>query len=70
MKTTNAQITSNKDTESFLKSAATMVAPVWPLENFVAVNPYLRLSHLKFEEAGSVLEKLTDMLLVQEYSSL
>ena len=38
MKTTNAQITSNKDTESFLKSAATMVAPVWPLENFVAVN--------------------------------
>lgn len=35
-----------------LRVASKKIAPVWPLENFVAVNPYLGLSHKSFEEAS------------------
>ncbi|TRX58878.1 DUF2309 domain-containing protein [Fulvivirga sp. M361] len=33
---------------SILKDACKKIAPVWPLENFVAVNPYLGLTDKKF----------------------
>ena len=35
-----------------LREACKKIAPVWPLENFVAVNPYLGLSEQKFENAA------------------
>jgi len=41
--------------DTLLKSlgqACKKIAPVWPLENFVAVNPYLGLADLKFETAA------------------
>ena len=44
------------DTESVrdaLHNACTLVAPLWPLERFVAVNPYLGLTGLPFPEAAS-----------------
>jgi len=38
-----------------LRKACKKIAPVWPLENFVAVNPYLGFTHKKF---GSVAQEL------------
>lgn len=41
--------------ESFvnkMRRAAKKIAPVWPLENFVAVNPYLGLTNKSFENAA------------------
>jgi len=35
-----------------LRQAAKKIAPVWPLENFVAVNPYLGLADQKFATAA------------------
>lgn len=39
-------------------NAAKKIAPVWPLESFVAVNPYLGLADLKFETAAQVLSSV------------
>lgn len=41
-----------------LEKATQKMAPLWPLENFVAVNPYLGLSHLSFHEAAQRLAKV------------
>ena len=41
-----------------LRKACQKVAPVWPLESYVAVNPYLGLSHLTFEAAAQRLAKV------------
>ena len=38
-----------------LRQACKKIAPVWPLKNFVAVNPYLGLSNQKFEDAAQQL---------------
>jgi hypothetical protein len=38
--------------EDALRGAADRIAPVWPLENFVAVNPYSGLSDRSFEHAA------------------
>lgn len=35
-----------------LRRACKKIAPVWPLENFVAVNPYLGLTNQKFEDVA------------------
>jgi len=43
------------DIERALRSACGRIAPVWPLDNFVAVNPYLGLADLGFEEAAELL---------------
>jgi len=43
------------DTDSVrdaLRDACSLVAPLWPLERFVAVNPYLGLTGLPFPEAA------------------
>ncbi len=37
---------------SILRRASKKIAPVWPLENFVAVNPYMGLTHKKFENVA------------------
>ena len=41
-----------------LDKAVKRVAPLWPLESFVAVNPYLGLSHLNFQAAAQRLAKV------------
>ncbi|REG91000.1 YbcC family protein [Algoriphagus antarcticus] len=38
-----------------LREACKKIAPVWPLENFVAVNPYLGFAHKKFENVAQEL---------------
>lgn len=38
-----------------LRNACKKIAPVWPLENFVAVNPYLGLTHKSFSEVAQQL---------------
>lgn len=40
---------------TMLRAACKKVAPVWPLENFVAVNPYLGLTDQKFESVAQEL---------------
>jgi len=50
--------------ESVMKAvhdACKKVAPVWPLENFVAVNPYLGLSNKSFNSAAQELSKAADI---------
>jgi uncharacterized protein len=46
------------DLFSAMRNASKKIAPVWPLENFVAVNPYLGLTNQKF---GTVAHKLTNI---------
>lgn len=41
-----------------LRRACKKIAPVWPLESFVAVNPYLGLADHKFDQAAHLLAKL------------
>uniref|UniRef100_UPI004048D623 YbcC family protein n=3 Tax=Roseivirga sp. TaxID=1964215 RepID=UPI004048D623 len=40
------------DISATLRKAAKKIAPLWPLENFVAVNPYLGLTDLNFKDAA------------------
>jgi len=39
------------ETREILSAGASKVAPLWSLENFVAVNPYLGLTDMPFEDA-------------------
>ncbi|MFP4091647.1 MAG: YbcC family protein [Cyclobacteriaceae bacterium] len=43
--------------KSRISTACQKIAPVWPLESFVAVNPYLGLAGLDFESAAHLLHK-------------
>ncbi|XOV91244.1 MAG: YbcC family protein [Bacteroidota bacterium] len=45
--------------QSAMKSACDKIAPLWPLESFVAVNPYMGFSNKKFGEAAAELEHLS-----------
>jgi hypothetical protein len=45
----------NNTTSQALETAAGKIAPLWPLENFVAVNPYLGLSDNSFESIAQQL---------------
>lgn len=38
--------------------ACKRIAPLWPLAHFVAVNPFLGMSHLRFEQAAATLERV------------
>ena len=42
----------NNSLEDLLRQACKKIAPVWPLENFVAVNPYLGHTNKKFENVA------------------
>ena len=44
-----------KELLNSLRTACKKIAPVWPLENFVAVNPYLGLTTKTFESAAQEL---------------
>jgi len=45
--------------ERAVSAACGRIAPVWPLESFVAVNPYLGLADLRFGEAAELLASAT-----------
>ncbi|MFY0607017.1 MAG: DUF2309 domain-containing protein [Cyclobacteriaceae bacterium] len=45
------------EVKEILAKGVAKIAPLWSLENFVAVNPYLGLSDQSFEEAMSFLHK-------------
>ncbi len=53
----NKEITNTALLE-IMRLASKKVAPVWPLENFVAVNPYLGLADQKFETAAQNLARI------------
>jgi len=42
---------------SAISKACKRVAPAWPLENFVAVNPYLGLADMTFQEAAQTMQR-------------
>ncbi len=42
-----------------VEAACQMIAPVWPLKNFVAVNPYFGMADKPFWKAGADLERIT-----------
>lgn len=47
--------------EASLRQACKKIAPVWPLENFVAVNPYLGLADKTFNEVAQELTVAGDV---------
>lgn len=47
----------NKTLQTEITNACLRIAPAWSLENIVAVNPYLGLSDLNFNEAAHVLSE-------------
>ena len=61
----NQMLTSHKkiqqeSLQEVLRQARKKIAPVWPLENFVAVNPYLGLSDQHFDTAAQHLARISD----------
>ena len=49
--------------------ACNLIAPLWPLKNFVAVNPYFGLGEEPFWQAGQILKKVagTGLTMSREY---
>lgn len=52
--------------EDRLQRASARVAPVWPLRDFVAVNPFLGLADQRFEEAAATLRRVAGRDLLPE----
>ena len=61
MKNISAQETNVQTYINAVKLACDKIAPLWPLSSFVAVNPYLGLADIPFEEAAQVLAKAADI---------
>lgn len=55
--------------EAALDRARMRIAPLWPLESFVAVNPFLSLSEQRFERACDTMKRVAgaDMLMPRSY---
>lgn len=45
--------------QAAVQAACRRIAPVWPLQSFVAVNPFLGLSHLPFRDANQLLQAVS-----------
>lgn len=63
------EIMSRADLEPAIAAACARIAPLWPLERFVAVNPFLGLSGLSFDAACSTLNRIagTEMLMPRAF---
>ena len=59
MLTTNS-LAYSASIEKRLSKVTSRIAPLWTLENFVAVNPYLGMAEMKFEQAMDFLEKTSE----------
>ncbi|MGB5809682.1 MAG: DUF2309 domain-containing protein, partial [Polyangiales bacterium] len=57
------------DLEGRLAIARTRIPPLWPLQNFVAVNPFLGLTNQHFDDACEAMRSTAgaDMLMPREY---
>ncbi|HEX8551787.1 MAG TPA: DUF2309 domain-containing protein [Abditibacteriaceae bacterium] len=57
------------DVSAQIEQACKRIAPLWPLKNFVAVNPFVGLSDRHFVEAGSLVQRVThgDMMMPLPY---
>ncbi len=55
--------------DAVLSTARSRIAPLWPLQHFVAVNPFLGLSSERFEEACATMRRVAgaDMLMSRAY---
>ncbi len=51
-------IEAQANTNVAVEEACSRIPPLWPLQNFVAVNPFLGLSGMPFAEAAQLLEKV------------
>ncbi|MEZ4445038.1 MAG: DUF2309 domain-containing protein [Polyangiaceae bacterium] len=58
MKSVRRQAADGGDALELLRLAARRIAPAWPLDRFVAVNPYHGLTDLDFVTAATMLEKV------------
>ena len=45
--------------ENSIETACGRIPPLWPLQSFVAVNPFLGLADMPFEEAAALMERVT-----------
>ncbi len=54
---TTQETISTTRVKELLKRGTQSIAPLWSLENFVAVNPYMGMSEIRFEEAMDFLNK-------------
>lgn len=52
------KVKQNEELLSRMLETAKKIAPVWPLESFVAVNPYLGLSDQRFDQAAKYLARV------------
>lgn len=53
-----ASIGARPDAGKAVEEACERIPPLWPLQSFVAVNPFLGLSGMPFEEASRLLERV------------
>ncbi len=66
--TERKEMLKNSEVKSSLQNACAKIAPLWSLENFVAVNPFWELKHLPFENAAGLLEKTGGAKLTMPFS--
>ncbi|MCG9873342.1 MAG: DUF2309 domain-containing protein [Leptospiraceae bacterium] len=50
-----------EEVKEILNKACKKIAPVWPLESFVAVNPYFGMTEMSFEDVAARLSKLANI---------
>lgn len=64
-------VTADQPLVDILQEVAAKIAPVWPLQDYVAVNPFLGLVELDFLDARRVLQGVADaeLLMPWEYFS-
>lgn len=51
------ETSTRSETKEILKKGTRAIAPLWSLENFVAVNPYLGMSDMDFDQAMDFMNK-------------
>jgi hypothetical protein len=49
------------DLDAAIARACSRIAPLWPLDSFVAVNPFLGYADMRFEEARAALRRRADV---------
>lgn len=63
----NSNSPKNSNFIEIVNRVSKKIAPAWPLQNSVAVNPYMGLSNLTFHEAAKLLANLSDIETVMPY---
>jgi uncharacterized protein YbcC (UPF0753/DUF2309 family) len=51
-----------------VENTTSKIAPLWSLENYVAVNPYFGMSHLKFNETANYLQAISNIKMTMPIS--